>query len=199
MNSKFLEAVENRRSIYALSAESPIADTKIEEIIKRAVKSVPSAFNSQTGRVVLLKGAQHKALWQIVMDTLREIVPAEAFADTEAKIQSFSAAYGSILYFEEQDTVKALQEQFALYKDLFPKWSEHHSGMLQFAIWTALEDAGLGASLQHYNPLIDEKVKQKWSLPPSWKLIAQMPFGKITAAPEDKTFLPMEERFKVFS
>lgn len=199
MNSKFLEAVENRRSIYALSAESPIADTKIEEIIKRAVKSVPSAFNSQTGRVVLLKGAQHKALWQIVMDTLQEIVPAEAFADTEAKIQSFSAAYGSILYFEEQDTVKALQEQFALYKDLFPKWSEHHSGMLQFAIWTALEDAGLGASLQHYNPLIDEKVKQKWSLPPSWKLIAQMPFGKITAAPEDKTFLPMEERFKVFS
>ena len=47
--------------------------------------------------------------------------------------------------------------------------------MHQFAIWTMLEDAGLGASLQHYNPLIDEKVQNEWKLNPNWKLIAQMP------------------------
>ena len=30
------------------------------------------------------------------------------------------------------------------------------AGMLQLAVWTALAEKGLGASLQHYNPLIDD-------------------------------------------
>lgn len=31
-------------------------------------------------------------------------------------------------------------------------------GMAEYATWLALTEAGLGASLQHYNPLIDEAV-----------------------------------------
>lgn len=69
--------------------------------------------------------------------------------------------------------------------------------MLQFVIWTALENEGLGASVQHYNPLIDEKVKTSWIIPQSWKLIAQMPFGKPTAPAGEKEFKPLEERIKV--
>ena len=46
------------------------------------VRHVPSAFNSQTTRVVLLLGESHKKLWQIVKDALKKIVPAEAFAKT---------------------------------------------------------------------------------------------------------------------
>jgi predicted oxidoreductase (fatty acid repression mutant protein) len=53
--------------------------------------------------------------------------------------------------------------------------------------------------LQHYNPLIDEKVKKTWNLPASWKLIAQMPFGKPTDQPGEKEFQPLEERVKFFS
>ena len=30
--------------------------------------------------------------------------------------------------------------------------------MLQLVVWTALEAEGLGATLQHYNPLIDDEV-----------------------------------------
>ncbi|NFV72581.1 nitroreductase, partial [Clostridium botulinum] len=37
---------------------------------------------------------------------------------------------------------------------------------------------GFGASLQHYNELIEEDVKKEWNIPNNWKLIAQMPFGK---------------------
>ena len=47
--------------------------------------------------------------------------------------------------------------------------------MHQFAIWTMLEDMGLGASLQHYNPLIDDEVRRTWNLPGDWMMIAQMP------------------------
>jgi predicted oxidoreductase (fatty acid repression mutant protein) len=70
--------------------------------------------------------------------------------------------------------------------------------MLQFVVWTSLELEGLGASLQHYNPLIDEEVRAKWNLPSTWKLIAQMPFGKPTGAPGEKEFQPLDTRMKVF-
>ena len=52
-SSAFFEAVIGRRSIYTISAESPIPDEKIEEIVANAVKHVPSSFNSQSGRVRL--------------------------------------------------------------------------------------------------------------------------------------------------
>ena len=58
--------------------------------------------------------------------------------------------------------------------------------MHQLVVWTGLEAEGLGASLQHYNPLIDDEVKQEWNVPANWKLIAQMPFGNPTAAPGEK-------------
>ena len=57
---------------------------------------------------------------------------------------------------------------------------------------------GLGASLQHYNPLIDEAVAREWQLPASWKLTAQMPFGSPECKPDEKTFLPLDGRLKMF-
>jgi Predicted oxidoreductase related to nitroreductase len=194
----YSEAIENRRSHYSLIAESPLSDEELQQLIGHSVKHAPSAFNSQSSRVVLLKGAEHKKLWDIVLASLREIVPAEAFAATEEKIRSFAAAYGSVLFFEDQDTVKGLQAKFPAYADNFPTWSQQHSGMLQLMIWTALEEAGLGVSLQHYNPLIDDQVRSEWGLPANWKLIAQMPFGRSVSEPGPKEYMPMTERLYVF-
>jgi len=70
--------------------------------------------------------------------------------------------------------------------------------MLEFAIWTMLEDAGLGASLQHYNPLVDADVRKAWNLPESWKLLAEMPFGSVENPAGLKEFLPVENRIKIF-
>ncbi len=75
----------------------------------------------------------------------------------------------------------------------------HFQGILQFIVWTALETEGLGASLQHYNPLITPQVLSTWNLPSSWSLVAQLPFGKPSAPAGEKTFEPVEGvRFKVF-
>jgi len=63
---------------------------------------------------------------------------------------------------------------------------------------TALELEGLGATLQHYNPLIDDEVKAAWHIPSSWKLIAQMPFGNPVSPAGEKEFQPLSERVKVF-
>lgn len=193
------EALETRRSIYALGNTSPISDSEIENILKEAVKHVPSSFNSQSTRVVLLLGDQHKKLWSIVKETLRKIVPAEAFGDTESKIDGcFAAGYGTVLFFEDQEVIEGLQKAFASYADNFPIWSEQTSGMHQLAVWTMFADAGLGASLQHYNPLIDAEVAQTWSLNPKWKLRAQMPFGSIVHPAGEKEFKPLEERLLTF-
>ena len=198
MSKDFFTAVADRRSFYGISKEAVVSDDKIKEIIEHAVKHTPSAFNSQSTRVVLLLGKEHDKLWDIAMEALRKIVPADSFSSTEDKINSFKNGYGTVLYFEDNAVVESLQNQFALYKDNFPVWSQQTSGMHQFVIWTALEIEGFGASLQHYNELIENDVKKEWSIPENWKLIGQMPFGKPTTKPDEKQFSPLEERIKVF-
>lgn len=200
MTKSFKEALKGRRTFYQIDNKSTLSDKEIRDIIRFAVEHVPSAFNSQTTRVVLLTGKAHEKLWTIVKDTLRKLVPADAFSKTQQKIDgSFSCGYGTILYFEDMSIVRSLQEKFPTYKDNFPIWSEQTSAMHQLAIWTMLEEAGLGASLQHYNPLIDEEVRKAWSLPDDWKLIAQMPFGTPTAQPGPKDVMSLDKRVFEFT
>ncbi len=198
MSLDFYSAIKSRRTFYGISSESTVSDDRIHQIIDQAVTVAPTAFNSQSGRVVLLLGEQHVKLWDITMEALRKIVPEEKFPPTEQKINSFRSGYGTVLYFEEQTVIEELQKSFPSYRDNFPIWSQQASGMLQYIIWTSLQEEGLGASLQHYNPLIDEEVKRQWNVPGSWKLIAQMPFGKPTAAPNEKEVKPLDERVKVY-
>ncbi len=199
MARNFKETIKHRRSYYAISNYSPISDNEIQEIIEYAVLHVPSAFNSQSTRIILLVGNNHIKFWNIVKDALRKIVGEKNFKATEDKIDGcFAAGYGTVLYFEDQAVVEGLQRQYPLYSDNFPKWSEHTSAMHQFAIWNMLEDAGLGASLQHYNPLIDQEVTRTWNLDSKWKLIAQMPFGTPVQEPGKKEFSPLEKRVLVF-
>lgn len=198
MSKDFYTTLKARRSIYSIGKEKVVSEEKIQEVIEMAVKHSPSAFNSQSARVIVLFDEQHDKLWDITKETLRKIVPENAFAPTEEKINSFKSGYGTVLFFEDENVIKELQNQFALYKDNFPIWSHHSSGMLQLVIWAGLEAEGLGASLQHYGSLIEQQVIQEWNAPANWKLIAQLPFGKPTAAPGEKEFKPLEERIKIF-
>lgn len=198
MSKKFFEMVQNRRTYYAIGRKPILSDDEIVNLAEEAVKYAPTAFNSQSGRVAVLLGKDHEKLWEETADILQKIVPAEQFLKTQEKIDSFRAGYGTILFFEDQKTVSELQQKFALYKDNFPVWSLESSGILQFIIWTALEEAGYGASLQHYNPLIDDAVTSNWKIPKDWKLLGQMPFGSREGKPDPKTFLPISERVKVF-
>ncbi|WP_071394879.1 nitroreductase family protein [Bacillus tuaregi] len=193
----FYSAIKERRSYYSINNEPIVSDDRIEEIMNMAVLHNPSPMNSQSSRVVLLTGKYHYKLWNLTKETLRKIVPAENFEPTEQKINQFRNGYGTVLFFEDQEVVKGLEEKFELYKDSFPGWSLQTSAMLQNTIWTALEVEGFGASLQHYNPLIDDEVKELWDIPSHWKLIAQMPFGKPTAPPKEKPIQAIEERVLV--
>ena len=195
----FLTQIQQRRTIYALGNDLSLDQAKIEEIIKEAVKQSPSAFNSQTSRAVILFADSHVKFWTIVLETLRKIVPEAAFAGTSGKINSFIAGAGTVLFYEDQDIVKNLQEQFALYAENFPIWSEHSTGIAQFATWTALSEAGIGASLQHYNPIVDDQVAEEFNVHASWKLRAQLVFGSIEAPAGEKEYMNDADRFKTFN
>ena len=195
----FLDHIKQRRTIYAVGKNVALTPEQIESVIKEAVNLSPSAFNSQTSRIVTLFGESHLQLWNIVRETLRKIVPEAAFEGTNAKINSFAAGYGTVLFYEDQDVVKSLQEQFALYADNFPVWSEHSSAIAQFAVWTALSEQNIGASLQHYNPIVDAEIAEIFDIPANWKLRAQLVFGSIEAPAGEKTFMAEADRFKTFN
>ncbi|MCF9045807.1 nitroreductase family protein [Acinetobacter nectaris] len=194
----FIKEIEKRRTIYAIGNHVQQSNEDLEVLIKKAIRLSPSAFNSQSSRAVILFDDSHKKFWEIVRETLRKIVPEAAFEGTNKKISSFAAGKGTVLFYEDQDIVKGLQEQFAAYADNFPIWSEHSSAIAQFAVWTALSEENIGASLQHYNPIADEEAAKVFEVPSTWKLRAQLVFGSIEAPAGEKEFMEDGARFKTF-
>lgn len=192
------QAFDQRRTIYALGNELPVAPQAIVNIAERVLLHTPSAFNSQSSRLVVLFGKQHEQVWDIAEDKLRIEVGDGDFTSSKQKIDSFRAAAGTVLFYEDNEVTKSLQDKFALYADKFPLWAHQTSAMHQYAMWTELRTLKVGASLQHYNPLIDEEVAATFSIADNWELIAQMPFGNILEPAGKKTYQPLNERMKVF-
>ena len=196
--SMFVSAISARRSQYALTDAAALSDSEIVDLIRSVAGEVPSAFNAQPQRAVVLFGEDHHRLWAIVHDALRAVVKDDtAFAATEQKIAGFDAAHGTILYFDDTTVTKNLQERFPSYAANFPVWAQQANGMLQFAVWSALAEAGIGANVQHYNPLIDDAVRDAFGIPADWKLIAQMPFGEVTAPAGEREHMPLDEQVQV--
>ncbi|MBD2846713.1 nitroreductase family protein [Paenibacillus sp. IB182496] len=198
MSKSFLEAVKARRTYYGITNEAVTSKKEISELVEFAVKHTPSAFNSQSARAVVLLEEQHNKFWDLTLDILRGIVSGDQLQATEQRIAGFRGGYGTILFFEDSAVIEGLQQAMPTYAAKFPIWSGNSSGMLQYVIWTALEDAGYGASLQHYDPLVDEAVQKEWDVPANWKLQAQLVFGKPVAEPGEKEFQPIDARVKVY-
>jgi predicted oxidoreductase (fatty acid repression mutant protein) len=195
----FISIFGERRSIYTLSGESTISEARLEEIVQKVLLSTPSAFNTQSTRIVVLLSAEHRKLWDIVWAAVAPFVSGDQASATEAKMKGFRAAYATILFFEDPSPYERLAA-FKMYADKFESWREQCNGMHQLLLWTALALEGLGANLQHYNPLIDSEVKKTWSIDADWSLLAQMVVGKPVGdatPPKDKK--PVADRYRVIS
>ena len=176
---KIINALEKRRSYYEINKDMPVSQDKVIDFVNRATELVPDAFDMKSSRVIIALGKQHDQLWDNIYNVFEGQVPRE-------KIDSFKSGYGTILYFYDMDVVEDLKSQYELYADRFENWAIQVSGMLQINIWSGLRELDIGASLQHYNPIIDDMVREMFDLPSSWVLNAQMPFGGIVAEPEPK-------------
>lgn len=187
-----------RRSIYALNDQLPLSPLALSEVIEEVVLNTPSAFNSQSSRLVVLLGPEHQKFWALVENALRKVVPPENFDATAVKLDGFRAGAGTVLFFEDELVIRELQERFPLYAASFPLYAEQTNAMHQYALWTALADNDIGANLQHYNPLVDAEVQKLWQLPSTWTLKAQLVFGGIKAPAGEKEFKPLNKRLKFF-
>lgn len=195
----FISAVASRQSIYNLSAESSVTRERLEEIVQKVLLATPSAFNTQSTRIVVLLGDEHRKLWEIVRAAVKPFVSGDQAKATEGKIAAFQGSHGTILFFEDASPYEPLQG-FKLYADKFESWREQTSGMHQLLVWTALEEEGLGANVQHYNPLIDDEVKKTWSssIPAHWTLLSQMVVGTpVGDRPAQKDKKPVEDRYRI--
>lgn len=199
MEKKFIELAKQRRTIYNLGRNVKLSEDELTDLIKENIKNGPSSFNNQTTRAVILFGDSHEKLWDIVIDRLKQEVPDEAaFAKTAAKVNSFKAAFGTILFYTETKTVKEFEDNFPLYAANFQDWSEQSQGNAQYAVWTSLAENGIGANLQHYNPLIDDEVRAAFNIPATWRLRGEMDFGSIESPAGEKDFMADDDRFMVF-
>ncbi|RKG45735.1 MULTISPECIES: nitroreductase family protein [Acinetobacter] len=159
----FVDQLKKRRSIYDLGKRVHFSQAYIAELIQESVRSCPSAYNSQSTRIVVLFGESHQQFWDIVREVERRNVPISVFEGVEMKIAKCA------------------------------------KGMAQFAVWTALADLGIGASLQHYNPMIDQAVNQHFDIHSDWLMRAQLVFGSIEGSIPEKEDREDHESFRIYA
>lgn len=186
-----------RHSFYDINNNLPIEKDKIIEIIKKCLEIYPSSFNTQSARLMLLWGPEHQNFWSLVEKDLLKIAPIDKNETIKKRISSFAKGRGTILFFDDKDIVKGLEKKMPLYAENFNNWSNQGNAILQYMIWTALANHSIGASMQHYNPLINTSVQQAYKLPQNWELVAQMPFGGIENMPQPHSFENIEEKLMV--
>lgn len=194
----YTNIIKKRRSIYDLHKHLPISENKLMRILEDVITESPTAFNMQSEQVIVLMDGQHERLWSIVTKTLKEIVPADKFESTQKKMDMFKNAKGTILFFENKEIVEQLKKDFPLYKNQFDDFASRSMGILQGNIWNALAEVEIGASIQHYNPLIDQAVKEEWDIPDSYQLSSQMVFGGIGSIPEPKDKVDIQTRLHIY-
>ncbi|MEJ6347937.1 nitroreductase family protein [Holzapfeliella sp. He02] len=199
MNNSFIDLMKKRRTIYALGKNVSQSKEEISTVIKEAVKESPTAFNNQSTRAVILFGDSSDRVWDITIDVLRGIIKDDAaFEQSKQRVSSFKNGIGTILYFTDSNDVEQSKKDFAMYADNIYDWSEQGIGSAQYSVWAALASNNIGANIQHYNPIIDDKIKEAFDIPENWVLRAEMPFGSIENPAGGRSEMNDDDRFKVF-
>lgn len=95
--TSFLDAVADRRSVYKLTSDIPIPDARVKEIVTAALQHVPSAFDSQSTRLVVLLNQEHEKLWEVTKELLHASMSDKSkFPATEQKMDMFKGAHGTV-------------------------------------------------------------------------------------------------------
>ena len=137
---------ERRRSLYDLSADLPITTEELHGLLRDILRTTPSGFNSQTARLVLLSGAEHRQAWDVIQRCVQPLTEPAAFEKTVAKMDGFRRAAGTILFFEDGEILRDLEQRFPKFANNVPLFSAHTSAMHQYAAWTQLAALNIGAN-----------------------------------------------------
>jgi predicted oxidoreductase (fatty acid repression mutant protein) len=87
---------------YQLGSNSPVPDSEIEKLVHAAILNVPSAFNTQSTRLLVLLHREHERLWDVAIDVFQNLldtgaIPKEVWErQTLPKLQGFRAGMGTV-------------------------------------------------------------------------------------------------------
>lgn len=99
-----IELAKGRRTIYQLGKNSPVSDAKIEELVNAAILNVPSSFNTQSTRLLVLLHQEHEKMWDLVIAKFEELVksgtvPEEVWKkQTLPKLLGMKGAVGTVSF-----------------------------------------------------------------------------------------------------
>lgn len=195
--AEFQELVENRRTHYAIGNNTDLSNEKIVNYVTEIVKEVPSAFNSQTSRLVFVFGEENEKLWDHILEVQEDVLEGEMWDMMSGVMQGAKNGVGTVLFFEDRDAVAQMPAQ----GDREKVYKQNNQANAQYATWLALTELGLGGSLQHFNvgyeQGFDKSIKEMFGLSETWELQAQLPFGSIEGEVDDKEYIADSERVLV--
>src|SRR5574344_760819 len=110
------ESLKIRRSIYHLGNTAMVADHCVIDTVEECVKNCPTAFISQSARVAVLFKKYHTAFWKMVWENVEAVTPKDKKESAKKRINSFAEAYGTVLFFEDINTLEKLKKDYPLYQ-----------------------------------------------------------------------------------
>lgn len=190
----FLEIASKRRSVYDLGKDSSHSIEDVVAQLRQVMDRVPTAFNSQTSRLVVVSGEDNVKLWDYIYDVQKDVLSQGMLDQMGPVMQAAKEGLGTILFFEDLDQVKEMPTQ----GERTTAYKFTNNGNHQFAAWLTLADMGLGASLQHFNigydQGFDKGVRDLFDLPDTYEMVAQMPFGSIESPAASKSSVDPETK-----
>jgi predicted oxidoreductase (fatty acid repression mutant protein) len=145
--------------------------------IVAAARSVPAAYNRPPWHIVVVH-ERSGGFWDVVEAAFRDRLGGDRLARYLDRLAGFRGGVGAVLVYEDRTAVEEMRQACGIDHDQARAYSEQGLGMVQLALWLAIVAEGLGASLQHWEALIEDRVAAFLGLPADrFRLAATMPLG----------------------
>jgi putative oxidoreductase len=191
-----MDVIEKRRSNYDLENNIELSKKDLINLLRKIVYYSPSPFNVQSSKVVFLNKKSHNLLWNTVVEEyLKKNNNGELLDSEKARIKRESKAYGTILFYKDEQIIEEFKEKLDDYeKRELDGWCTEESAMLQMNIWNELRLKNIGAHLVHFDN-IDEEISVAFDINKKYKLVAMMVFGSIVQEAAVKPKKDINKRF----
>ncbi len=191
-----MDVIEKRRSNYDLENNIELSKKDLINLLRKIVYYSPSPFNVQSSKVVFLNKKSHNLLWNTVVEEyLKKNNNGELLDSEKARIKRESKAYGTILFYKDEQIIEEFKENLDDYeKRELDGWCTEESAMLQMNIWNELRLKNIGAHLVHFDN-IDEEISVAFDINKKYKLVAIMVIGSIVQEAAVKPKKDIDKRF----
>lgn len=169
------ELAHRRRSVRHLLPIA-VSDETVQRILEIA-RWTPSSYNSQPWHIVVVR-ERLAELWDAIEAAGRQARagrPVERFLE---RLNGYRNAGAVFFIFLDRANVDE-QVRITTYApaERVESWAREAVGMLQYALWLAVVDAGLAASLHHFDSE-EEAICHFLEVPyPCFRLMGTMPVG----------------------